>query len=65
MEKNLDKMFLVTYTAKGDDGFSHFYHAWFETEGELRAFTQGENAQKRSVEVDLAIEILEYRSIDL
>lgn len=65
MDKNLDKMFLLTYTAKGYDGFSHSYHAWFATEQELRAFAEEEAAAGREIETDLAIEIQQYRSIDL
>lgn len=65
MEKNLDKMFLLTYTAEGDDGFSHSHHAWFKTEAELKSFVETEKAEEKNVEVDLAIEILEYRPVSL
>ncbi len=65
MEKNLDKMFLLTYTAEGGDGFSHSCHAWFRTEDELRAFVQGEKDRGVNPEVDLALEILDYRPIEL
>ena len=65
MENNLDKRFLLTYTAKGEDEFAHFYHAWFKSEGELKAFIQEEEKKGREPEIDLAIEILDYRSLDL
>ena len=45
----------------GKDGFRHSYHAWFETEKELRAFA----AEKEGLEVDLAIQIVSCREIDL
>ena len=63
--KDLDKMFLLTYTAKGYDGFTHAYHAWFATEEELRSFVSEEESAGREIETDLAIEIQEYRSISL
>ena len=47
----MDKYFLLTYTMNGKDGFRHSYHAWFETEKELRAFA----AEKEGLEVDLAM----------
>ena len=65
MENSLDKMFLLTYTAKAEDGFPRFYHAWFRTEEEMRTFMQEEKARGREPEADLAIEVLEYRSVDL
>lgn len=52
----MDKYFLLTYTMNGKDGFRHSYHAWFETEKELRAFA----AEKEGLEVDLAIQIVLY-----
>ncbi len=63
MEKSLDKMFLLTYTAEGQDGFRHACHAWLRTEEELKAFVQEEKENGSKPEVDLAIEILEYRPI--
>lgn len=65
MEKALDKTFLLTYTAEGDDGFSHFHHAWFRTEDELKAFLQKEKAEGRKVEEDIMIEIRDYRTLSL
>lgn len=65
MEKNLDKRFLLTYTATGPDGFRHSYHAWFGTEDELMVFVQEERAGGRELETDLAVEILEYRAVSL
>ena len=65
MDKNLDKMFLLTYTAKGSDGFRHSYHAWFATEEELKSFIRKETDAGKEIETDLAIEIQEYRPIDL
>ena len=60
-EDRMDKYFLLTYTMNGKDGFRHSYHAWFETEKELRAFA----AEKEGLEVDLAIQIVSCREIDL
>ena len=57
----MDKYFLLTYTMNGKDGFRHSYHAWFETEKELRAFA----AEKEGLEVDLAIQIVSCREIDV
>ena len=57
----MDKYFLLTYTMNGKDGFRHSQHAWFETEKELRAFA----AEKEGLEVDLAIQIVSCREIDL
>lgn len=57
----MDKYFLLTYTMDGKDGFRHSYHAWFETEREMRAFMAG----KEGLEIDLAIRILSCREIDL
>lgn len=57
----MDKYFLLTYTLDGIDGFRHAYHAWFETEDELRAFA----AAREGIEIDLAIEILSCREIVL
>ncbi len=57
----MDKKFLLTYTMDGMDGFRHSYHAWFETEEEMRAFA----AEKEGLEVDLAIQIVSCREIDL
>ena len=65
MDKNLDKAFLLTYTAEGEDGFSHFCHAWFKSEENLRMFWEEEKAKGRKLEEDLAIEILDYRPVDL
>ena len=65
MEKDLDKRFLLTYTAKGYDGIRHSYHAWFATEEELRAFLTEDASSDKELETDLAIEIGEYRPIDL
>ena len=36
----MDKYFLLTYTMNGKDGFRHSYHAWFETEKELREYSR-------------------------
>ena len=41
--------------------FTGVPHAWFETEKELRAFA----AEKEGLEVDLAIQIVSCREIDL
>lgn len=65
MENSLDKMFLLTYTAKGYDGFVHSYHAWFATEEELRSFVREEKDAGREFETDLAIEIREYRPVSV
>ncbi len=45
----MDKYFLLTYTMNGKDGFRHSYHAWFETEKELRAFA----AEKEGLEEEI------------
>lgn len=65
MDRDLDKRFLLTYTAKGYDGFAHSYHAWFATEEELKAFVSEGETSGKEIETDLAIEIQGYRSIDL
>ncbi len=65
MGNNLDKLFLLTYTAKGYDGFAHSYHAWFATEEELRSFVCEQKAAGGEIETDLAIEIRDYRSISV
>ena len=57
----MDKYFLLNYTMDGKDGFRHSYHAWFETEEAMRTFA----AEKEGLEVDLAIQILSCKEIDL
>lgn len=61
----MDKRFLLVYTSLGHDGFRHSFHAWFETEAGLRTHVEEEQNEGRKPEVDLAIEILDYRSIVL
>lgn len=65
MENDMDKFFLLTYTCTGYDGFLHSYHAWFRTEKELRAFVDKETGRGRKTEIELAIEILDCRQIEL
>ena len=61
----MDKFFLLTYTCIGYDGLRHLGHAWVETEHEMRAFAEAACKDDREMEVDLAIEILSHREIEL
>lgn len=57
----MDKYFLLTYTELREDGFWHPRHAWFETENALHEYIKSHE----DIEVDLAIEILSCREIDI
>ena len=48
----MDKYFLLTYTMNGKDGFRHSYHAWFETEKELRVCGRERRTGSRSGDSD-------------
>lgn len=60
----MDKLFLLTYTCIGYDGFRHERTAWFSSEGEMKVFLNKSAEKGEQPEVDMAIEILSYRSID-
>ena len=49
----MDKFFLLTYVNRGEDGFAHSYHAWFETEEELIAFARRARKRNEGMEIDL------------
>lgn len=59
----MDKFFLLTYTSIGADGYRHVRHAWFETEEAMKEFVT--DASSEEIEVDLAIEILSHRIIEM
>ena len=61
----MDKLFLLTYTCIGYDGFRHERIAWFSSEGEMKDFLKKSEEKGELPEVDMAIEILSYRNIDL
>lgn len=61
----MDKLFLLTYTCTGCDGFRHSFHSWFETEAEMKAFVKESKENGRDIEVDLSIEILSHRKVEL
>lgn len=61
----MDKFFLLIYTVIGLDGLRHSRHAWFATEDELRAFVSAPENAEKALEVDLAIEVLSHRDINL
>ena len=56
----MDKYFLLIYTDIGYDGLRHSYHAWFQTEEELRRFEQADCRRER----ELAVEILSCRVLE-
>lgn len=61
----MDKFYLLTYTCVGYDGFRHSCHAWFETEDQMRCFAEKCRAKNDGMEIDLSIEILSHREVDL
>lgn len=61
----MDKLFLLTYTSVGNDGFRHERNAWFSSEEEMKRFLKKAEEKGEFPEVDMAIEILGYRNIDL
>ena len=61
----MDKLFLLTYTCIGYDGFRHERTAWFSSESEMKDFLKKSEEKGELPEVDMAIEILSYRNIDL
>lgn len=61
----MDKYFLLTYTGIGIDSLRHAQYAWFSTEDEMRAFVSAPENAEKAIEVDMAIEILSHRIIDL
>lgn len=61
----MDKFFLLTYTCIGYDGFRHSGHAWFASEEKMRAFVKEYMAKDNGMEIDLSIEILSHREINL
>lgn len=61
----MDKFFLVTYNGIGWDGFYHSCHAWFRTEEELRSFVEQCREKNVKLEIDLAIEIVSHRMINV
>ena len=61
----MDKFFLLIYTCIGYDGFRHEYPAWFETEEEMRSFAETQKKKDRRMEVELSIEILSHRTVEL
>ena len=62
-EDVMDKLFLLTYTCVGFDGFRHSCHAWFATEEALQSFVKKCEAKGNGFEVDTAIEILSHREV--
>lgn len=58
------KLFLLTYTCIGYDGFRHERTTWFSSEAEMKVFLNKSAEKGEQPEVDMAIEILSYRSID-
>lgn len=59
----MDKFVLLTYTSIAKDGLRRWGHAWFSTEEEMKLFLEKEAEQE--IEVDVAIEILSHREIEL
>lgn len=60
----MDKLFMLTYTCIGIDGFRHERTAWFASENEMREFLNKSKDKGELPEVDMAIEILSYRNLD-
>ena len=60
----MDKLFLLTYTCIGYDGYRRERIAWFSSEDEMKVFLKKSTEKGEQPEVDMAIEILAYRSID-
>lgn len=60
----MDKLFMLTYTCIGYDGFRHERVAWFSSEAEMREFLSKSKDKGELPEVDMAIEILSYRNLD-
>lgn len=61
----MDKFFLLIYTGIGIDSLRHSQYAWFSTEDEMRAFVSAPENAGKAIEVDLAMEILSHRDINL
>lgn len=59
----MDKFILLTYTCIGIDGYRHSRYAWFEAEEEMRQFIS--RLADKEIEVDLAVEILSCREIEV
>jgi hypothetical protein len=60
----MDKLFLLTYTCIAFDGFRRERTAWFASEDEMRVFLNKSAEKGEQPEVDMAIEILSYRTIE-
>ena len=54
----MDKLFLLTYTCMGNDGFRHERNAWFSSEDEMKDFMKKSEEKDEKPEVDMAIEIM-------
>lgn len=59
----MDKFILLTYTCIGTDGYRHSGHAWFATKEEMLQFI--DRSAEKKIEVDVAIEILSYKEIEI
>lgn len=59
----MDKRIFLIYTKLGADRLRHTYHAWFETEEQLKSFVEKQQKEASDFEVDLSIEILDYRPL--
>lgn len=59
----MDKRIFLIYTKLGKDCLRHAYHAWFEDEAQLKGFVKKQQKEDSDFEVDLSIEILDYRPL--
>ena len=59
----MDKRIFLTYTKTGADRIRHTYHAWFENEETLQGFIKKQKKETADFEIDLSIEILDYRPL--
>lgn len=62
-EIEMDKRIFLIYTKLGTDRLRHSYHAWFEDEGQLQGFIEKQKGEAPGFEIDLSIEILNYRPL--
>lgn len=61
--KEMDKRIFLIYTKLGTDRLRHAYHAWFEDEDQLQGFIERQKGEALGFEIDLSIEILNYRPL--
>ena len=61
--KEMDKRIFLIYTKLGTDRLRHAYHAWFEDEDQLPGFIERQKGEALGFEIDLSIEILNYRPL--